>query len=150
MFLDSPYKGCHGLLWWRSSKESACNARNSGNADLIPGRGNHNPLQYFCLENPMDRGAWQVTGHRVAKSQTQLKQLSTAQDIKDAVRCFCFSVWLCSVWQSLGPAILLQMALFHFLMDEYFPFYILIHTTAFYPFLCQWTFRLLPCLGYCK
>ena len=92
MFLDSPYKGCHGLLWWRSSKESACNAGNSGNADLIPGRGNHNPLQYFCLENPMDRGAWQVTGHRVAKSQTQLKQLSTAQDIKDAVRCFCFSV----------------------------------------------------------
>ena len=35
------------------------------------------PLQYSCLENPMHRGAWQATVHRVAKSQTQLKRLST-------------------------------------------------------------------------
>ena len=33
-----------------------------------PGRGNDNPLQYSCLENPMGRGAWQATIHRVAKS----------------------------------------------------------------------------------
>ena len=51
-------------------KESACSA---GNLDLIPrsGRsteeGNGNPLQYSCLENPMDRGAWQVTAHVVAR-----------------------------------------------------------------------------------
>ena len=38
-----------------------------------PGRGHGNPLQYFCLENPMDRGAWQATVHRVAKSLTQWK-----------------------------------------------------------------------------
>ena len=39
-----------------------------------PGGGYSNPLQYFCLEkNPMNRGAWQATVHRVAKSQTQLK-----------------------------------------------------------------------------
>ena len=37
-----------------------------------PGEGNGNPLQYFCLENPMDRGAWRATAHGVAKSQTQL------------------------------------------------------------------------------
>ena len=37
-----------------------------------PGGGNDNPLQYSCLGNPMDRGAWWVV-HRVAKSQTQLK-----------------------------------------------------------------------------
>ena len=37
-----------------------------------PGVGNGNPFQYSCLENPMDRGAWQATVHRVAKSQTQL------------------------------------------------------------------------------
>ena len=37
-----------------------------------PGWGNGNPLQYACLENPMDRGAWQATGHRVAKSRTRL------------------------------------------------------------------------------
>ena len=35
-----------------------------------PGEGNGNPLQYSCLENPTDRGAWQATVHRVAKSQT--------------------------------------------------------------------------------
>ena len=37
------------------------------------GGGHGNPLQYSCLENPMDRGAWWVTVHGVAKSQTQLK-----------------------------------------------------------------------------
>ena len=37
-----------------------------------PGVGNANPLQYACLENPMDRGAWWATVHGVAKSQTQL------------------------------------------------------------------------------
>ena len=36
----------------------------------FPGGGNSNPLQYSCLENPMDRGAWQATVHGVAKSQT--------------------------------------------------------------------------------
>ena len=36
-------------------------------------KGNVNPLQYLCLENPMDRGAWQATVRRVAKSQTLLK-----------------------------------------------------------------------------
>ena len=42
-----------------------------------PGGGHGNPLQYSCLENPMDRGAWWATVHRVAKSWTQLKQLIT-------------------------------------------------------------------------
>ena len=46
------------------SKESACNAGDIGDVGLIPGLGrfprvgNGNPLQYSCLENPMDRGAW--------------------------------------------------------------------------------------------
>ena len=38
--------------------------------------GNGNPFQYSRLENPMDRGAWRATVHKVTKSQTQLKQLS--------------------------------------------------------------------------
>ena len=66
-------------------KESACN---TGDLALIPGSGrapgeeNDNPLQYSCLENSMDREAWQATVHRVAQSQTGLKQLSTyAQEI---------------------------------------------------------------------
>ena len=43
----------------------------------FPGEGNGNPLQYSCLENPMERGAWLPTIHEVAKSQTWLKWLST-------------------------------------------------------------------------
>ena len=42
-----------------------------------PGGGYGNPLQYSCLENSMDSGAWWATVHRAAKSQTQMKQLST-------------------------------------------------------------------------
>ena len=37
-----------------------------------PGGGNGNPLQYSCLENPMDRGAWRATVHGITKSRTQL------------------------------------------------------------------------------
>ena len=40
---------------------------NVGDVDSIPGEGNGNPLQYSCLENPMDRGVWRATVHRVAK-----------------------------------------------------------------------------------
>ena len=42
-----------------------------------PGRGHGNSLQSSCLENPMDRGAWKATVHKVAESQTQLKRLNT-------------------------------------------------------------------------
>ena len=38
-----------------------------------PGGGHRNPLEYSCLENPVDRGAWRATVHKVAKSRTQLK-----------------------------------------------------------------------------
>ena len=41
-----------------------------------PGEGNGNPLQYSCLENPMDRGAWWATVHGVAKSQTRLSNFT--------------------------------------------------------------------------
>ena len=53
-----------------------------------PGGGHGNPLQYSCLENHMDRRAWWVTGHRVAKSQTRLKQLSTAQHTSFVIQLF--------------------------------------------------------------
>ena len=60
-------------------KESAYNAGDPGSIPRLgrfPGEGNGNPLQYSCLENPMERGAWRATVHGVTKSQTQLKQLS--------------------------------------------------------------------------
>ena len=43
----------------------------------VPGGGHGNPLQYSCLKNPMDKGVWQVTVHRVAQRRTWLKWLST-------------------------------------------------------------------------
>ena len=46
--------------------------------EKIPWRMAWQPTQHSCLENPMDRGAWLATVYRVAKSQTQLKRLSTA------------------------------------------------------------------------
>ena len=42
----------------------------------IAGKGNGNPLQYCCLGNPMDRGAWQITVHGVTKSKTRLSTAS--------------------------------------------------------------------------
>ena len=63
-------------------KASPYNVRDPG---LIPGlgrssgEGNGNPLQYSCLENPMDGGAWQATVHGVAKSQTRLSHFISLQ-----------------------------------------------------------------------
>ena len=47
-----------------------------------PGEGNGNPLQYSCLENFMNRGAWWATVHRVAKSQTRLSDQRLSIPIK--------------------------------------------------------------------
>ena len=63
-------------------KNPPVNARDARDVGSIfgsgryPGEENGNPLQYSCLENLMDRGAWQATVPRVAKSRTGLKQLS--------------------------------------------------------------------------
>ena len=60
----------------KKEEESTCNAGVAGNTGLIPGSGRSpggghgNSLQYCCLENPMDRGAWWATVHRVAESDT--------------------------------------------------------------------------------
>ena len=65
-------------------------AWNAGDPGLIPGlgrspgEGNGNPLQYSCLENPMDRGAWQATVHGVAKSQTQVSDFTHTHTHKPA------------------------------------------------------------------
>ena len=64
-----------GFSGGSDGKESACNA---GNPGLIsgwgraPGEGHDNPLQYSCLENPMDKGAWQATAPGVTNSRTPL------------------------------------------------------------------------------
>ena len=68
------YGSGKGLPWWFEDKE--INAGDIRDVDLIPGSershkgGNGNLLQYSCLENSMDRGAWWATVHRVPKSWT--------------------------------------------------------------------------------
>ena len=60
-------------------KVSAYNVGDPGSipgSGRSPGEGNGNPLQYSCLENPMDRGAWLATVHGVAKSQTRLSDFT--------------------------------------------------------------------------
>ena len=70
-----PHHGEPGLPWWLRWQKICLQCRRPG---LIPGsgrssgEGNGNPLQYSCVENPMDREAWWATVHGVAKSRTRL------------------------------------------------------------------------------
>ena len=60
-------------------KASAYNVGDLGSIPGLgrfPGEGNGNPFQYSCLENPMDRGAWQATVYKVTKSQTRLNDFT--------------------------------------------------------------------------
>ena len=73
----------HRCLWYfLGGSDGKASAYNAGNLGSIPGSGrslgvgNGNPLQYSCLKNPMDRGAWQATVHGVAKSQTRLSNFT--------------------------------------------------------------------------
>ena len=74
-----PVQGRRGFPGGSTVKNLSANA---GDTSLIPGSGRFpggehgNPLQHSSLENPMDRGAWWATVHRVEKSQTRRKQLS--------------------------------------------------------------------------
>ena len=76
----------NSVLWWRmdfpngsDSKVSACTAGDPGSIPGLgksPGEGNGNPLQYPCLKNPMDGGAWEATVHGVTKSWTRLSDFT--------------------------------------------------------------------------
>ena len=68
-----------GFTAGSDGKVSACNVGDSGSIPgwgRSPGEGNGNPLQYPCLENSKDRGAWQVTVYGVAESQTRLSDFT--------------------------------------------------------------------------
>ena len=75
----SDYERFKGFPGGTSCKEPAANAgdiRDAGSipgSGISPGEGNGYHLQYTCLENPMDRGAWWTTIHKAAKNQTRLK-----------------------------------------------------------------------------
>ena len=73
---SSPYASSLGFPGGSVVKESTWNAGDAEDSGSIPGSGrspgggNGNPLWYFCLKSPMDRGAWRATGHGVAKNRT--------------------------------------------------------------------------------
>jgi len=72
-------------------KASAYNVGDLGSIPGLgrsPGEGNGNPLQYSCLENPMDRGAWQAAVHGVTKSQIRLSDFTSLH----------FKVWVHQLW----------------------------------------------------
>ena len=72
------------------SKASAYNVRDPGSipgSGRSPGEGNGNPLQYYCLENPMDGRAWLATVHGVAKSRTGLSDFTIYLSV-------CLSIYL--------------------------------------------------------
>ena len=77
-----------GFSGGSDGKECACSSGEARDTGLIPGsgrspgEGNGYPLQNSCLENSMDRGAWRVTVHGVAKNQTQLSNLTTTPKVK--------------------------------------------------------------------
>ena len=73
IYIHCIYHTVHmGFSGGSDGKESTCNVGDLSSvlgSGRCPGEGNDNPLQYSCLGNPMDRGAWQATVHGVAKSQ---------------------------------------------------------------------------------
>ena len=69
------YRGFPGSAVVKNPPANAGDGRDVGSILGLggySGGGNGNPLQYSCLENPMDRGTWEATVHRVAKSRTRL------------------------------------------------------------------------------
>ena len=74
---------CMGSAGFPGGSEVKASASNAGDLGFIPGsgrspgEGNGNPLQYFCLENPMDRGAWWATVHGIAKSRARLSDFTS-------------------------------------------------------------------------
>ena len=91
-----------GFPRWLSGKESACQAGNGGlipGSGRSPGEGNGTPLQYSCLENPMDREAWRGAVHGVTKSQTRLKQLNSSRRNSLQLRQMSMNLGWGTIWE---------------------------------------------------
>ena len=132
-----------GFSGGSDDKESSCNA---GDLGSIPGsgrfpRGGHgNPLQYSCMENPMDRGAWRATVHRVTRSWAWLKRLTCIHVIicyiqfyAFVLKCFCVCIKILLCFQKFFnfSGVYLLIRIWHnlsFLINIY---RLLLHTRGF-------------------
>ena len=80
---------CMEIQDFPGDSDSKASVYNAGDPCSIPGlgrspgEGNGNPLQYYCLENPMDRGAWQATVHGVTKSRICMEIQKTSHSQSD-------------------------------------------------------------------
>ena len=149
-------------------KESACNVRDPGSIpgwEDSPGEGNGNPLQYSCLENPMDRGAWRLVygvkrvGHDWAINTfvNHLNILSQAHPLETCIPCF-FSVgcdyFLLSLFTIINPT---GLSCFFCPLCSLFPIYysdpgnkVLTMTGEGRPFLASWGERRRCCSLICQ
>ena len=87
-------------------KESACNAGDLGlipGSGRSPGEGNGNTLQYSCLENPMDGGAWWSTVHGVAKSQSDFAFTFPSLTYSSQLSLACFHLQVVMVLSLYSP-----------------------------------------------
>ena len=98
-------------------KESTCNSGEAGDMASIPGPerspggGHGNPLQYSCLENPMDRGAWWATVHSVEKSWIWLKRWGTHARMDSLVGVpglSSWGTWVQKLWSTWDPSSLIR------------------------------------------
>ena len=104
---ESKYSIPRGFPGGAGGKEPTANAEDTRDVGLnpesarSPGKGNHYPIQYSCLENPMDRGAWRAAVHGVTQSRTRLKRLSSSSSSSRGRR-WCQVVWVRSLVGELG------------------------------------------------
>ena len=108
---------------------------------MLTGAGSGNPLQYSCLENPTDRGAWWAIVHRVAKSWTWLKELSHTHTIGSTVEPQCVLTLM---------LVLVFILLYHTWLQSLLKFFShLIYLTSFYTFL-KWKWKSLSHVLLCN
>ena len=95
------YMTCKYFLLWLSSIGSPANAGDAGSTpglERSPGGVNGNSLQYSCLGNTMDKGAWQATFTGLQKSRTQLSNQTTARKRNNVLFYLLWEMWN-SKWQ---------------------------------------------------
>ena len=117
-----------------------------------PGGWNGHPIQYSCLENPMDRGAWQVTVYGVSKSQTGLSDWARthAHTHTRSQTVFVFLSLPCLTKHNVLQVHPCSCKLQHFILFYGWVVFHCVYVPHLHPFICWWTYGSFPHIGYCK